>query len=318
MNKTEPMSEEKITIYELEGGEVDILNAETDNVKLTKSGIFLCKDGEVKLTIDEKEYHLYPSSIVVYFSYSTLHINWHSKNLRGTLIGVDFETIQPMLYNVADFNALYTIKQIPHQILPAAQAAIINDYISLLKTAIQKEREETGHKEQPSASPIAGICSKQVELLSYALTLEILQCYAKAFAQSKTFSRKDDILQRFITKLYQQYRTEHQVTYYSGLQCLATRYFSTVIKEKSGKTPSQWITTALLVDARNLLKATTLSIHDISDTLNFPNQSYFGKWFKHLTGLSPLDYRNGKTGKTNEDKNFTDIIQRGLEQATSL
>lgn len=312
------MTEEKVTIYELKGGEVNILKAEKESVKLNKTGMFLCKEGEVTLTIDNKEYRLYKNSIVVYFSYSNLRIINHSDNLRGTLIGVNLETIQPLLYNVTNFNSLYIIKQSPHYILSDTQYNIIGQYITLLKAASKKDKstlEDTNKKEE---SPVQEIAKKQVELLSYALILEILQCYASTLDKNNTFSRKDDVLHLFVTQLYKKYRTEHKVTYYANLQCLTTRYFSTVIKEKSGKTPSEWITTALLVDTRNLLKKTNMTIKEISDTLNFPNQSYFGKWFKKLTSLSPLDYRNGKKPKEPVDYNFTDIVQRGMNQTNNI
>ena len=52
------MRQEKVTILELEGGEVNILNAEKESVKLTKTGLFLCKAGSVTLTIDGTEYHI--------------------------------------------------------------------------------------------------------------------------------------------------------------------------------------------------------------------------------------------------------------------
>jgi AraC-like DNA-binding protein len=102
------------------------------------------------------------------------------------------------------------------------------------------------------------------------------------------------------------------VGYYAEQQFLTNRYFSAIVKEKSGRSPSQWIATALLVDAQNLLRTTNLTIKEISDLLNFPNQSYFGKWFKHLTTIGPMDYRRGKMGHPNEDADFTDVVQRGL------
>ena len=68
------MREEKVTILELEGGEVNILNAEKESVKLTKTGLFFCKAGSVTLTIDGIEYQMHKGSLIVYFSYSTLHI----------------------------------------------------------------------------------------------------------------------------------------------------------------------------------------------------------------------------------------------------
>lgn len=309
------MKEERVTILELEGGEVNILNAEKETVKLTKTGLFLCKEGEVTLTIDSMEYHLCPSSIIVYFSYSTLHIISHTPNLRGTLIGANLEIIQPMLYNVSNFNALFVIKQVPHQVISQTQYQALTQYITLLKNVTRKEQEENANAVSAPNKPVIEIAHKQAELLSYALMLEVLQCYTNVTANNEAFSRKDEVLQKFVSMLYRKYRTEHEVGYYAEQQFLTTRYFSTIVKERSGKSPSQWIATALLVDARNLLRHTNMTIKEISDTLYFPNQSYFGKWFKNLTSLSPLEFRKGKPEKLIEDQTFTDIVQRGITHA---
>lgn len=310
------MREEKVTILELVGGEVNILNAEKESVKLTKTGLFLCKEGEVVLTIDGNQYHMRRHSIIVYFSYSTLHILSHTPNLRGTLIGANLETIQPMLYNVTNFNALFVIKQVPLQTISASQYNALCQYISLLTEITRKEKEEGNEFAKHINRPVIEIARKQAELLSYSLMLEVLQCYANVTTDNEPFSRKDEVLQKFVSMLYRKYRVEHEVSYYAEQQFLTTRYFSTIVKERSGKSPSQWIATALLVDSRNLLKNTNMTIKEISDALCFPNQSYFGKWFKNLTSLSPLDFRKGKVGKGMEDATFTDIVQRGITYST--
>ncbi|MBR1668156.1 MAG: AraC family transcriptional regulator [Bacteroidaceae bacterium] len=306
------MREENVTILELEGGEINILNAEKDTVKLTKTGLFICKEGEVTIVIDDTEYHLRKNSIIVYFSYSTLHIVSHTPNLRGTLIGANLETIQPMLYNVTNFNALFVIKQVPLQHISDAQFNALCQYITLLKDVTLKEKGESGDTAYSSNKPVIEIARKQAELLSYALMLEVLRCYANVATDNGPFSRKDEVLQKFVSQLYRKYRIQHEVNYYAEQQFLTTRYFSTIVKERSGKSPSQWIATALLVDARNLLKNSNMTIKEISDTLCFPNQSYFGKWFKNLTSLSPLEFRKGKKEKGDEDSTFTDIVKRGI------
>lgn len=142
--------------------------------------------------------------------------------------------------------------------------------------------------------------------------LEVLQCYTDVTPRGGSFTRKDEVLQKFVTQLYRHYRTQHEVRFYAEQQFLTTRYFSTIIKECSGKSPTQWIATALLVEARNMLSHTNMTIKEISDALTFPNQSYFGKWFKNLTTLSPLDFRKGKLEKNREEKNFIDVVQRGI------
>ena len=312
------MKEENVFILELEGGEVDILNAEKDTVKLTKTGLFLCKEGEVTLTIDGTEYHVQKSSIIIYFSYSNLRIISHSPNLKGTLIGANLETIQPMLYSVTNFNALFVIKKVPHQIISERQYNALCQYISLLQSVMKSfQANADEHEDENLNRPVTEIAKKQAELLSYALMLEVLQCYTNVAADNEPFSRKDEVLQKFVSLLYRKYRQEHEVGFYAEQQFLTTRYFSTIVKERSGKSPSQWIATALLVDSRNLLRNTNMTIKEISDLLCFPNQSYFGKWFKNLTSLSPLDYRKGKMEKLDEDKNFTDVVQRGIDHTNN-
>lgn len=312
------MLEDKVYIQELEGGEINILNAETEAVKLNKTGMFLCKAGEAILTIDDTEYHLRHHSLIVYFSYSKLHILSHSHDLQGILIGADLETIQPMLYQTTNFNAIFVIKKAPLQVVSESQYNTICQHLTLLSTMKARELNEKGELPERRKQPIAEMARKQAEMLSYSLMLEVLQCYTHVEIDNTPLSRKDEVLQKFVSTLYRKYRTEHEVRFYADQLFLTSRYFSTIVKERSGKSPSQWIATALLVDAQNLLKTTNMTIKEISDTLNFPNQSYFGKWFKHLTQIGPLEYRKGVPAKMQKDSNFTDVVQRGLNYVKSL
>ena len=244
-----------------------------------------------------------------------MHIKSHTPNLKGTLIGANLEIIQPMLYNVSNFNALFVIKQAPHQVVSEMQYKALTQHISLVKDVAEKVRLEQANKTHDPNQPIIEIARKQAELLSYSLMLEVLQCYTNVMPTNRSFSRKDEVLQKFVTQLYRNYRTQHEVSFYAEQQFLTTRYFSTIIKECSGKSPTQWIATALLVEARNLLSHTNMTIKEISDSLSFPNQSYFGKWFKNLTTLSPLDFRKGLPERNREDRNFIDVVQRGIDHS---
>ena len=306
------MLEEKIIIHELEGGEVNLLNAEQEAVKFTMTGVFVCREGEIVLSIDHTEYHMKKHSIIVYFSYSTLQIISYSADLKGTFIGANLETIQPMFYQVANFNALFALKKAPFQEISEAQYEILAKHIFLMKTMIQREQASKDKMNNGQNSPILEIAQKQAEMQSYSLILEVMQCYTHIPTDQMSLSRKDEVLNKFISEIYRKYRTEHEVSYYANRQFLTSRYFSAIVKEKSGKSPSQWIATALLIDAQNLLKTTNMTIKEISDTLHFPNQSYFGKWFKNLTSFGPLEFRKGKHNKKFEDTDFADVIQRGL------
>lgn len=74
--------------------------------------------------------------------------------------------------------------------------------------------------------------------------------------------------------LYRFYRKERDVTFYAGLQHLSPRYFSTIVKEKSGSSASQWIIQMVITEAKQLLETSDLSIKEIATQLNFPTQSF--------------------------------------------
>ena len=81
--------------------------------------------------------------------------------------------------------------------------------------------------------------------------------------------------------LYRYYRQERDVTFYADKQCLSARYFSSVIKEKSGSSALQWIIQNVITEAKYLLDNTDLSIKEIATKLNFPTQSFFGNCYRH-------------------------------------
>jgi len=49
----------------------------------------------------------------------------------------------------------------------------------------------------------------------------------------------------------------------------------------------------VLLEARAMLKSSHMTIQQIAGELNFPNQSFLGKYFKRMTGMSPKEYREG-------------------------
>ena len=99
------------------------------------------------------------------------------------------------------------------------------------------------------------------------------------------------ILIKFIQILEDNFMTERSVTFYADKLFVTPKHLSAVLKEISEKTAGEWIDLRVILEAKLLLRSTGLNIQEISTKLNFANQSFFGKYFKHLTGMSPRDYR---------------------------
>lgn len=107
---------------------------------------------------------------------------------------------------------------------------------------------------------------------------------------SKTLNRKEQIFHDFLSLLEQHFTQERSISFYADRMCLTSKYLSTTIKEVSGKHGMQWIDEYVSLEAKALLKSGKWSVKQVSDQLNFPSQSMFGRFFKKMTGYSPKQY----------------------------
>ncbi len=104
--------------------------------------------------------------------------------------------------------------------------------------------------------------------------------------------RTEAYFRQFMQLLGQHYRRERTVSFYARQLCITPKYLTTLIKRVSGKSVSEWIDNYVVLEAKTLLKHSHMSIQEIAFYLNFPNQSFFGSYFKRNTGMSPSQYKD--------------------------
>lgn len=104
-------------------------------------------------------------------------------------------------------------------------------------------------------------------------------------------SPHEDIADRFLTLAEREFKTHRDVGYYAGQLCMTPKYLATVVKETTGATPMMWLSRYTVLYAKSRLSGTTLSVQEISDSLSFPDQSTFGRYFKRIAGMSPKHFR---------------------------
>ena len=107
-------------------------------------------------------------------------------------------------------------------------------------------------------------------------------------------SHGTDIFNRFIQLVNSHVRQEHKMGYYANRMCLTQRYLGSVVREVSGASAKEWIDRALVTEAKVVLKHSDKSVAQIAEDLHFPSPSFFSKYFRRLTGLTPAEYRQGK------------------------
>lgn len=104
-------------------------------------------------------------------------------------------------------------------------------------------------------------------------------------------SREQTIFDRFIYLINQHAVEQHHMAFYASKMCLTERYLGTVVRQASGITAKEWIDRALVTRIKIELRHTNKSVAQISEEMKFPNPSFFSKYFRRLTGMTPLEFR---------------------------
>lgn len=110
-------------------------------------------------------------------------------------------------------------------------------------------------------------------------------------SQSAQMTSQQEICEHFITLVSEHFKQERDIGYYAEQLCVSNKYLSTLLKQNTGMTALEWIERYVVLYAKSCLSSTAMTIQQISDELEFPSQSVFGKYFKRVEGFSPKAYR---------------------------
>ena len=109
---------------------------------------------------------------------------------------------------------------------------------------------------------------------------------------SSLSSRYDQITNRFLELVRENCHIHRDMGFYAGILCLSAKHVNLAVKSVTGENAMKWIERYTILNAKSMLKTSLLSVSEISDRLNFPAVSDFGKYFKKHTGYSPREFRN--------------------------
>lgn len=269
---------------------IDELNANHYMVSVHKYGFFLCREGTARILLGSNTYQISRNHLCIYAPNTFFQILEKSQDLEGIFEEDDVETYHPVL-NSIDIRKRLQVRNSPCVIISEMQA---DEMIRLYNMAqengqyiTEKDNMTDNHKELSETARLT--CTRY---LRYALCLKVLEVYfSNTPVEAMPQTQEDTILNRFLVSVYENCHRQRMVQYYAAEQHLSPYYFSSIIKERSGQSALQWIGNVTMTFSRQYLECTEMSIKEIADRLNFPDQSTFGRYFKHHEGCSPSDFR---------------------------
>lgn len=248
-------------------------------------GVILLLSGSVEVEIDLERYHLDDNSLLLIHP-STL-INVLGKDQRegeAYILFMSPEFIREININYSAFNMPVPFgKPSPILNLDDSQAALLTRYMSLLHEVMS--RQSFPRIDISIASSLISAMIYQVAQFYYELLTD------NSPRSNSPGGRPSNYVSEFIRLLQIHYLQERSVSFYADKLFISPKYLSLLIKKATGRSASDWIDERVIMEARNMLRYSGKNIQQIAYMLNFPNQSSFGKYFKHITGMSPTEYQ---------------------------
>lgn len=214
---------------------------------------------------------------------------------KQMIVVIPPNSLLEIMETTPDFNFQVIVPE--NDFLPAAQGNSLTDLygrqeIVLTLTTEEWERTDTYFSMLWDSMHRTPFRTEVVQHLVIAILYDIryMRDQKQTSAPSR-LSRQEEVFNRFIALVNEYGKRERNISFYAGKLCLTAHYLSTVIRETSGQTVMQWINQAVILEAKVLLKHSDMLVFQISDELNFPNPSFFSKFFKRMTGMTPAEYQ---------------------------
>ena len=239
----------------------------------------MCKKGKAQYSIDTRQQVVKPGDLLFV---SERHV------VDNYEASPDFECLCIMLTTEYYHGFVQDVKNVSSLLLFSMNNPVVpltNKEIQVFTNYFETIREKMADTNHHYRSPL-------VKALLLAMFYDMSNVIYRVERQgNRKHTRAEAIFANFIRLLEENFRTQHRVSWYAEQLCITPKYLSEIVKKISLRTPNEWIDSYVILEARVLLKNTTKSIKEITDELNFPNQSFLGKYFKEHVGVSPSEYR---------------------------
>lgn len=248
--------------------------------KLNSLFIALCVDGKARYTVDTTEHVIAKNDLIIINQGQIAGDYMRSVDFRGLAIMTTNDFLQEIIKDFHELSKLFLfIRNNPVFHLSDDECKIFKLYFNAMQQRIVMPEHHFRHQ----------VVSSLFRTMIYDVGDRIWQLQNDV--ESKVQTRAEGIFADFIRLVEANFREQRRVSWYGEQLCITPKYLSEMVKAASQETPNEWIDKYVVLELRLLLKNTTLSVKEITKSMNFPNQSFLGKYFKEHVGMSPSEYR---------------------------
>ena len=239
-------------------------------------------EGETSVSFNLHEFKLKKDSIFIFTPKNVLQVN-SQQYFKADVIAISPDFMRRINIDIKNMMPLF-LKFVENPALTLTP----EESRSMRGMIAQIERETRGPETHFSFDIVSGLIAATIYKVGDIMYHHLAE---HPEGQNNSHNRAEEYFKQFTHLLGEHFREERSVGFYARQLCITPKYLTTLIKRISGQSVSEWIDNYVILEAKTLLKYSTMSIQEIAYYLNFPNQSFFGSYFKRNTGMSPSQYK---------------------------
>lgn len=201
-----------------------------------------------------------------------------SDDFRASFVVMSSRLRDGIAYHINDTDIINRISVTPVIHLSPEVAEAIQGYYDEMRRITEDETNEW---------PFQTI---QYTILAFFFRW-VVKCFDKA-SDTANRSKTNHTVDRFKRLVQENFRRERFLDFYAEKLEITPKHLSRLVRSHTGFSAVEWINQFVILEAKVMLSSTNMNIQQIAEELNFPSQSFFGKYFKKATGMSPKEFRN--------------------------
>lgn len=275
---------------------------------LTYGAILICRKGKARLNVNYKDWELYEGAVITLFPNDVVELK----------VGGDCKSPQtengdcrsPETEN-GDCKSPQTANSFQVEILKYNPSLLREASLQLEQTVYSSLREDRCRQDTPVVTNIIngmfGLLKVYFDQSECTCISQLVLCQLKAFfigfheyLQRNPQYRPDEVksyrvrelFNRFMMLLERDYKISRDVNYYAEQMNISSKYLTNIVNQVTGHTPKTIIDQYVILQLKMHLKRTTQSIKEMAWEFHFADVSFFCRYFKKHTGLTPQQIRS--------------------------
>ena len=240
--------------------------------------IGLCTKGQINYRMDTEKQIVEAGDLLVVSERHIIEEYKPSEDMEGLCIMMSVDFFHEIIKTVHDVSSLFVFARMrPILKLQPEEINTFKEYFQFIK---QKLSDNHNHFRKDL-----------IRTLMLAMFYDVGNVIYRVKNVNESNMSSEKVFTAFLKMVEENCRKERRVAWYAQQLQITPKYLSQAVKRVSGQAAVEWIENYVTMELRVMLKNSSLSIKEIANEMNFPNQSFLGKYFKEHTGMTPSAYR---------------------------